>query len=228
VRRHLCAALFCVLALPAGAQDFSTIFGARYQEAVAWILERAGTLREALDSRGVDARTLVPVVFPEVLRFSLIRDRVETLGLETLYVSQGAAYADFSIGRFQMKPSFVERLEIRLPDLAGFGTAASARGVRALRVERLRDDAWQARYLAAFGSIAEADFPCAGTDTEARIRFLAAAYNHGFWRSRSEIEAAESWRLFPSGASSPYRYADVAVDFYRRIWKTECESVGIP
>lgn len=230
VRRRLCAALFCLLALPAGAEDFSRVFGARYEEAVAWVLDRAESLRAAITAEEGDPRMLVPVVFPEVLRYSLIRDRLETVGLETLYVSQGPAYADFSIGRFQMKPTFVERLERRLPALGAYAGAGSAREVRAWRVQRLRDESWQARYLAVFGSLVDADFPRADTDVETRIRFLAAAYNSGFWRTKAQIQAAESWKLFPNGVrgTSPYNYGDVAVDFYDRVWKAACDRDGIP
>jgi hypothetical protein len=220
----------CLLTLPVGGEDFSRVFGARYAEATAWVLDRAEDLRAAITAGNGDPRLLVPVVFPEVLRYSLIRDRIETVGLETLYVSQGPAYADFSIGRFQMKPSFVESLERRLPALGVYDTASNAREVRAVRVQRLRDESWQVRYLSGFGSLVESAFPRAEDEAETRIRFLAAAYNSGLWRSRAQILGAESWKLFPNGTrgTSPYRYGDVAVDFYDRVWKAACDRAGAP
>ena len=217
-----CASLPC----PSGPRTSPRVFGARYGEAVAWVLDRAEVLRAGIAAENGDPRVLVPVVFPEVLRYSLIRDRIETVGLETLYVSQGPAYADFSIGRFQMKPSFVESLERRLPALAAYDMAASARVVRAARVQRLRDQSWQVRYLSGFGSLIDSSFPRLDADAVTRIRFVAAAYNSGFWRTREAILAAESWKLFPNGmrGTSPYGYGDVAADFYDRIWKAVCDQ----
>jgi hypothetical protein len=187
---------------------------------------------DQLTRLGADPEVLLPVVFPELLRSSVIRDEAEALGMAVLYVNGGARLADFSVGRFQMKPSFAEALEAVLPTLPDLPEALSAitrypealdeRGRRAARLGRLRDQAWQLRYLAAFEHVVEWRSRTASQPTEVRIRFLAAAYNRGFWFTAEEIRAAGLWRLFPRagrGAPGPYRYADVAVDFYERIWR---------
>ena len=51
------------------------------------------------------------IVYPELLRYNYIQDFIETSGLELLYMHYGAKTADFSIGHFQMKPSFAEHIE---------------------------------------------------------------------------------------------------------------------
>jgi hypothetical protein len=54
---------------------------------------------------------VLSIVFPEIIRYNAFKDFLETKTLEWLYVEYGKDKADFSIGLFQMKPSFVEKLE---------------------------------------------------------------------------------------------------------------------
>jgi hypothetical protein len=222
----LCASL-------AHAQDFETIFGGRYQGALSVVRARQSSWRAGLEGLGADAQVLVPVVFPELLRRSVIREGMEDFGLATLYVSGGRDAADFSVGVFQMKPSFVETLEESLaalpslPDalrpLLDHAGAPTGRDRRSLRYQRLLDEHWQLRYLAGFACIVGNRFPLESMGIEDRIRFLAAAYNHGYRHSREEIAAAGALQLFPNGARphgrAQYRYTDVAVDFYDRYWR---------
>jgi hypothetical protein len=223
----LCASLAC-------AQDYEAVFGGRYREAMGIVHARQSSWIAACESLGADSRVLIPVVFPELLRRSIVREGVEDLGLATLYVAGGPAAADFSVGIFQMKPSFVEALEESMaglpsvPDalrsIAEFPETRTERDRRAVRYRRLRDEGWQLRYLAGFAFIVRARFSQDSPSIEDRIRFLASAYNHGFLLSRDEIMEAESLRLFPNGSApgrlAQYRYTDVAVDFYDRYWRT--------
>ena len=48
------------------------------------------------------------IVAPEITQYSFIRNTLESYTLNVLYVQYGRAYADYSIGFFQMKPSFIE------------------------------------------------------------------------------------------------------------------------
>jgi hypothetical protein len=216
----------------AEGEDFPRIFGARYARALGIVEQNAPSWCVRLSELGVDPEVLLPVVFPELLRSSLIRDEAETLGLALLYVNGGTQRADFSVGRFQMKPSFVEALEVALPSLErlppGLGgedilpRSPDGPGVRADRLARLRDPGWQVRYLALFGRVVDSRWHSAALPIEDRIRLAAAAYNRGFWHTDSEIRTAITWRLFPRtglGAPGPYRYTDVAVDFYVRVWR---------
>ena len=60
---------------------------------------------------GIRTELAVAVVFPELVRYSALMDFMETTAVKALYQQKGVKGADFSIGRFQMKPSFVEDLE---------------------------------------------------------------------------------------------------------------------
>lgn len=224
---------FALAAAPAPGQDFEAVFGGRYKAAVQLTRERGAVWAARCAALGADPQTLVPVIFPELLRFSLLRSEVEMLGVATLYVQQGTRGADFSIGRFQMKPSFVETLErgIRadtgappgLRVILEFPGAATERDRRAARYGRLASDDWQLTYLACFYRLVSRRFALQDLPVEDRIRFLASAYNHGFQLDRQEIIRAEDLRCFPSGRASgrpnPWRYTDVAVDFYERYWR---------
>ena len=54
---------------------------------------------------------VLAIVFPELIRYSKLQDVIESNDLKVLYVQFGDTYSNFSIGRFQMKPSFCEQLE---------------------------------------------------------------------------------------------------------------------
>ncbi|HMR44504.1 MAG TPA: hypothetical protein PKC40_11755, partial [Saprospiraceae bacterium] len=56
-------------------------------------------------------REVMAVVFPEMIRYNLVKDFFETSALELIYANLGSREVDFSIGIFQMKPSFIEKLE---------------------------------------------------------------------------------------------------------------------
>jgi hypothetical protein len=235
--------VFTLLVLPGfpvGAEDFERAFGRSYADSVTTVTAQARAWCSELERLGCDPLTLVPVVFPEILRFSYVRDRAETLGLEALYVTGGSARADYSIGRFQMKPSFVERLETALAAAAavpeGFRAAllypagANEPAAREIRLRRLRDPRWQVLYLAAFEYIVQSRFDLESLSTEERIRFLAAAYNRGFWLSEEQIKGAAEWKIFPRGAKGrpgPYRYADIAVHFYLGEWRRIYETTTV-
>jgi hypothetical protein len=219
------------------AQDFELIFGRRWEAAANHVLQVAPRWCGRLHDLGADPASLVPVVFPELLRRSLIRSGAERLGLGTLYVARGRGAADFSVGVFQMKPSFVEDLETASAALATAPTDVRSIGEypgiesewqrRAERLRRLQTEDWQLRYLACFYLVEAGRFGIDGLSIPERVGFLSAAYNHGFLRPREEIEAARFLRLFPGGGrpgmSSPYRYCDVAVDFYERLWRLVTE-----
>jgi hypothetical protein len=230
-RRALLSAFAFLCALSAAAEDFRQGFGDRYLEALRYVETHADGWCSRLKSMGADPRILVPVIFPELLKYTVFRDDIETLGLAVLYVSGGTARGNFSIGRFQMKPSFVERLEAEiarrpdlpasLRDIAEFPTGSNEKARREVRIERLHSEAWQVTYLAAFGAVLSSRFDLAVLPIEERLRFVAAAYNRGFWYPATEIKHAEGLRIFPRGSGGspgPYRYTDIVVDFFETFW----------
>ena len=230
-RRALLSAIALLCALSVGADDVRQGFGDRYGDAVHYVESRADVWCSRLRAMGADARVLVPAVFPEILKYTSFRDDIETLGLAVLYVSGGTARGNFSIGRFQMKPSFVEALETQvarrpalpatLRAITGFPGGATEKDRRTIRIERIRSEEWQLTYLGAFYAVVADRFDLHGLSVEEQVRFVSAAYNRGFLNTAEEIRRAEGFRIFPRGAGGrpgPYRYTDIAVDFFESTW----------
>lgn len=172
------------------------------------------------------------IVAPEIARYQQINDKLETRALELLYVNLGDDYANFSIGYFQIKPSFVEQLEHEIlksyfleQQFSGLLIDATLSHVqrRSIRVQRLKDMHWQVQYLCCFlhyanHYFAEFDFSCK-TD---RLQYYASLYNSGIYTPPENIPALLQTRYFPNFAFRPnLNYADVAVEFYKKIMYTQ-------
>lgn len=105
---------------------------------------------------GIRTELAVAVVFPELVRYSALMDFMETTAVKALYQQKGVKGADFSIGRFQMKPSFVEDLErqwMRTEWRHEYGIyfdLSETLEAHRICVLRLDDRNWQCIYLAMF------------------------------------------------------------------------------
>lgn len=188
------------------------------------------------------------VVWPEMQRYDRLQDYMETSAVTGSYVSKGSAGFDFSIGRFQMKPSFVEELEkgwmrSGLARKYGlwFDTADSA-DARRVRLSRLKKEEWQVIYAGVFlrllySSYGSYDKKGERTQdgietlpTEDQVRLAATAYNRGcIWAapgygdcSRILARAGEKhfhYAVVPSRRTKHYCYADLALKHYRKLIK---------
>ncbi len=230
----LAAALLAVVAALASSalfaappEDFEAVFGPRWDDAARFLRENAWIERE-LRLPAEDVRVALAVVFPEVVRFSALEDMIQVRGLKVLYVQYGRKYADFSIGRFQMKPSFAELLERHAARLftpaerEAAGIPAFESGdtpaLRERRVRRLDDLRGQVGYLRLFMMIMGRMYGTVGfADAVDRVGFYATAYNGGYARGAAAIRAgrtAKRFHLEPLGSKGTYCYADVAVRFF--------------
>lgn len=91
--------------------DYRGIFGEKYTEAENYLINQHW-ISDSLKANGLFPDLAKAIVFPEVIRYSVIRNKLELHGLFTLYVQYGERYSDFSVGYFQMKPSFARQLEL--------------------------------------------------------------------------------------------------------------------
>ncbi len=171
---------------------------------------------------------VLSIVFPEVIRYSRFKDFFETKVLEQLYVLKGNSWADFSIGIFQMKPSFVEDLEyhiLYMPDLkANFQEiidydVVGEESKRFVRIERLKSVEWQLKYAFCYYFIMQKCYEgYRFKNDKARLRFFATAYNFGFTKSFAEIEAWMNKKAFPYGekfAAEQFAFSDLSTAFYK-------------
>jgi hypothetical protein len=228
-----CPGFLLAVGPSATPENYAAIFGEKYAEAERYVRENPW-ISAALRLPEEDARIALAVVFPEILRFSVLEDAIQVRGLKVLYVQYGRAYMNFSVGRFQMKPSFVELLEsdynrlfaaqekdsLGIPE---FGRGDTP-GLREKRVLRLDDMAWQVRYLRLFMLVMAKRYgKVVFAGVEDRLRFYATAYNGGYASGEPAIRRMMTERRFHTALLFPrttYNYADVALFFFRSQVRT--------
>ena len=205
-------------------EEYKKTYLKEYQSAIDFLKTNQKKFLGELGENQGETEVMVSVVFPEMVRFSEVSNLLETASLEMLYVRFGANYADFSIGRFQMKPSFVEKMEKyieenKLHSLSEIHTYSQKedKEIRQERINRLKKLEWQLKYLRGFYEITRHKFVDNWNSKEDKIRFFAAAYNRGFDNTQQEIEKWINLRAFPFGVNyrgKQYIYAEICTYFY--------------
>ncbi len=137
------------------------------------------------------------LVFPEVMRYNSLKDDIETESLKTLYVQFGQEYANFSIGIFQMKPTFALEVETKAKQLLSDSIYKELQlmyentdeeSIREERVERLQDNEWQLVYLTAFICICNELYKNKKFETTTeKLQYYATVYNAGFDKTEDYI-----------------------------------------
>lgn len=211
------------------ADSFKTEMGAKYNEAISYIVSNAW-ISDSLKANGIDPAFALAIVFPEIVRYSWLRDKMETTGLFSLYVQYGDKYADFSVGRFQMKPTFACRLEQDAISLGLFSKSTINKfgengdtENRLERVKRLDNPMWQVRYLIAFIKVMEKRTHLGNwTSIEEKVKYYATAYNFGYWQTEQKIKKYVKVRSFYTTLTPGevyYCYASISCSYYRLIHK---------
>jgi hypothetical protein len=204
------ATFFGLGLLPSLAQSPKIYFGNKYIEALSFVEKNKQRWIDYFGEK--DAAKMMAIVFPEMLRYDENLEEVETRLLKSLYVRFGNKYADFSIGYFQMKPSFAEKIE----ESKGKKLQHTPQE-RLERIKRIKSIEGQMEYLKDFVAITYQRFPEISQKTEKeQVIFLASAYNLGFWLSKKAIEHWIGQKAFPSGKNAAIRFAytDIASDFF--------------
>lgn len=202
--------LLSVGLLPCWAQSPSVYFGDKYTGAMAFVKKNKSLWIEHFGKK--DASKMIAIVFPEILRYNTALEEAETQLLKSLYVRFGNKYADFSIGYFQMKPSFAEKIE----EMKGIALQHTPQE-RFERIGRIKSIQGQIDYLKDFATLIYQRFPELSQKAEKeQVSFLASAYNLGFWFSKTAIENWIGKKAFPSGknAAIKFAYTDIAVEFF--------------
>ncbi|HVN58670.1 MAG TPA: hypothetical protein VMT63_10255 [Bacteroidales bacterium] len=218
------------LLIPAGRlscqeKNYREIFGENWNKAETFLSENKSWIKPALEKYDLGYEESVAVIFPELVRYSSVSDLAETALLKTLYVNLGKEYADFSVGYFQMKPSFGEKLGQSAVKLLGrryyslvrdsmdFGDKFEYR--RAI-IRDLEDEHSQLNYLIVFIRICSRKFSLGKMTAGERVKFLSSAYNYGFFHSESEILKMENRSFFATGIIKRdfYPYSDISLYWY--------------
>lgn len=198
-----------------------TVYADDAREATDFFDANSETIATGLAPLAPDDREVaLAVVAPEVSRYSAVCDFVEQRTLFVMYVSTGAS--DFSIGYFQMKPSFVEDLERHVSRSARLRKAYgdivpdgdSERARRRWRLERLSTLEGELRYLCVFMTIAKSKTVGMNFTTAAdRVRYIATLYNAGLGLTPDGVRRHLRERRFPKYLKT-HNYGDVAAEFY--------------
>jgi hypothetical protein len=145
--------------------------------------------------------------------------------LKTLYVNLGEDYANFSVGQFQMKPSFAELISKKAPAVLGhrsgitFKNSSDFGDIKDFRkkiIKDLEDTKIQLNYLIAFIKICEKNFKTDRMDELSQVKFLATAYNFGIEKKEADIESMIGKKFFNTKLfkTENYSYAEVSIFWY--------------
>lgn len=181
----------------------------------------------------VDARLAEAVVFPELVRYSCWQDEMEKSAVGNSYVALGTSGPDFSVGHFQMKASWVERLERRWMQcplhrtLEIYFDTSDSRFARKARLSRLSDDSfWQPLYVGLYLRLLYIDYPeLADLPMSEQVRLCATAYNNGAslpGPGKGNIERLYQWSslssfhtdLIATPLTQKYCYAELSLTHY--------------
>ena len=227
--------MLCILLLTGSGTAFSVsypkVFGDDWTSAVQFIDAHHAAWKPLFEEFGVDARLAEAIVFPELIRYSRWQDEIEKAAVNGLYVLQGTSGANFSIGRFQMKPSFAEELE------AAWNQSALAKeygfvfnlqdGVEARRsrIRRLSTMEGQCRYLAIFIRLQFLRHPqLQSLPSQEQVALFATIYNRSFsttWEQACQLRRQKSFHtdMIVTHHTKRYCYADIAQTFYRCFFR---------
>lgn len=213
---------FYITILLAVAGDYFTAYPNESREAVKIFKKHRGELASLLgDACDDDVVIAFSIVAPEVSQYSALSDFFETAAVKEGYPSAGSP--DYSIGLFQMKPSFAESLESEVGKDSAlkqkYGTRLAygtddIRKVRRQRVDRLADTGWQMLYLAVFVDVVKMRTATWGlASSEEKVRCWSTFYNAGFYLSRERVRQRQGVKQFPRNTKR-FNYSAVAVEFF--------------
>lgn len=209
--------------------DFGNTFGVKAEAAETKLLSMKDRFALCAGICNSNENFMQAIVFPEVMRYNTLKDDIESESLKVLYVQFGKEYANFSIGTFQMKPSFAEEVETKakglLPDSIynelqlGYATS-DEETVRSQRLKRLLDEDWQMIYLTAFTAVCDIiySYKTFSSPLE-KLPWYATVYNAGFGRTPAFIERKITEDNFYLGQQMPgkkFKYAALATWFYNK------------
>jgi hypothetical protein len=207
--------------------NYRDLFGDDWEKARTYEKENRKWMKPVFAENRIPYPLAIAIIYPELVRYSALRDKMEITLLKALYVNLGEEYANFSIGVFQMKPSFAELLCDQGPAVLGkrSGIKLSSRSAfddikdfRKSILKDLEDPESQVNYLIAFIRICEKNFKTDKMSDLSRIKFLATAYNCGFNKTAEEIEKMSDKKFFSISLykGENYSYADVSLFWYKQ------------
>ncbi len=208
--------------------DFGASFGHKAVKATTRLSQMQSLFETCAPICNAQPAFMQAIVFPEVMRYNTLKDGIEAESLRTLYVQFGKEYANFSIGLFQMKPSFAEEVEQKTAGLLSQHIqqelqlqyfSSNEEDIRMERVQRMQDKNWQLIYLTAFIAICNEVYKTKiFHSTLHKLQWYATVYNAGFNRTDQYISQKvnqENFYLQQDMPGKKFRYAAIAAWYYQ-------------
>jgi hypothetical protein len=210
--------------------NYPQIFGDDWKKAGEFISSNREWMIPLFKKYNVNYNEAVAVIFPELVRYSALRDKMEITLLKTLYINLGKDYSNFSVGHFQMKPYFAEKIRETASELPTrrlrkmVDDSLKYEDIRIYRqaiVKDLEDINSQTYYLILFMKICRDKFRTDSMEVTNRIIFLATAYNTGFYKTEQEIMEMTDKKFFSTKlvAKEHYSYSDISLFWYNHNTK---------
>lgn len=211
------SSLFCVIL------SYFSYYPNDANNAIKFICDNKEEFSQSLHKfSGKEQLMAISIIAPELSQFSNIYDAIEMRTLFAFYVNMGKA--DFSVGYFQMKPSFIEEIEgivqknkILKKQYSGLIPKGSSKEKRRFRLNNLSTLSGQLHYLCLFVDIVkQKTFHMKFADDEEKLRYWATLYNCGLDLSPEEVKERQNIKQFPH-FSKRFNYSDIAIEFYKML-----------
>lgn len=203
--------------------SFFNFYPKECEEAISFIQSNRPEIASTMSHLSKDEQLMaISIVAPEITQFSTVYDFLELRTLYILYRNTGKS--NFSVGYFQMKPSFIEDMEsyIRKNNILkkrynSLLPSGKEKEKREFRLNNLSSLKGQLRYLELFIDIAKLKtesikFP----DTKSRLKYWATLYNSGLNINYDTNIKFQKKKFFPRD-SKLFNFSDVSVEFYDKL-----------
>ena len=214
--------------------QFEKEFKIEIQNAIKIQNKISSDFRSRVEYYNGDYEICSALIFPEIIRFSIIRNKIENIIVKTFYRLHGSKVSDLSVGLFQMKPSFIEKLEkevLKYKELEQFffirnyPENSDIKTIRELRFDRLIELQWQIDYLICFTKLMDLKhlnntYELKLNNKKDKIALYSSAYNSGYWDDVEKIKYYQSKSFFPGGLKlyiNKYNYSDISVYYYENF-----------
>lgn len=213
--------------------ELKNAFGKEWKKAAQRIEEHRPQWQEIFESLDADVLECEAIIFPEQLRYSRLKNGMEEGATIALYVKGGTQAANFSVGYFQMKPSFVEEVEaawMKSPlrhKYKLYFDVRDSQSSRQKRLKRLLDVQWQCVYLGLFYRLVRERIPeLEELSGRERVIIMATAYNRDFDASLEQLQLMREdymfhTDIFPSENTEYYSYGEISAQWYSEIIKLD-------
>ena len=205
---------------------FFSSFESEIDNALKFIDNNQNIMDRIFFDYDVDVDLAVSIMFPELVRYNNLQDKIEISINKLLYINGGLEYSDLSIGLLQMKPSFIQRLSNtkilnKYDELFHYSDTLSNQEIRTIIIERLQSIEYQLKYLAYFIKVIDTYNKYVFIDYHDKIKYYSTAYNSGSWYNQENNNNLSQKKTYPYGPNNDeikqYSYSDISLYYYQNF-----------